>query len=207
VRAFGDAGAAGSSTAGACKDQRAVGVAASAVGGYWLVTAPPTLARLRSDAHPLDVLAAESEQLRTLLSLVQQCQGRPPEGLRLGSPRPGARMTTGYGWRTHPVYRRAQFHTGVDLGGRGSALAMAAGTVVEARERVGYGNTVVVDHGNGVATIYAHLAGFAVGAGERVDAGQPLGSIGATGFATGIHLHVEVRVHGEPTNPLDWFSV
>jgi murein DD-endopeptidase MepM/ murein hydrolase activator NlpD len=113
-------------------------------------------------------------------------------------------VTTGYGWRQHPTYHRPQFHTGIDLAGKPTAFAAAAGTVVDVRSRAGYGITVVIDHGNGIGTVYAHFAKALVQAGQHVDQGQPVGTVGHTGDATGDHLHFEVRVHGVDTDPAAW---
>jgi murein DD-endopeptidase MepM/ murein hydrolase activator NlpD len=113
-------------------------------------------------------------------------------------------VTTLYGWRTHPIYHRPQLHTGTDFAGGRTALSAAAGTVTDVRMRAGYGLTVVIDHGNGIATVYAHLASSAVTAGQAVGQGQAVGTVGHSGDATGDHLHFEVRVHGATTDPLAW---
>lgn len=203
VHTFGGATFNGSA-ANACKDA-VLDVEARRGGGYWLGTAPLPYASSPPGTHPLDQLAAEERQLTSLLRIRQGCQpGAAPRAGTLRHPLPGSRQTGSYGPRTHPVYNRPQFHTGIDLAGGSSALAAAAGTVLEARTRVGYGLTVVVDHGNGVATSYSHLARAAVSPGQRVSAGQAVGTVGQSGFATGNHLHFEVRVHGEDTNPNAW---
>jgi len=97
-------------------------------------------------------------------------------------------------------------HTGVDFrGGTGTPiLAAGAGTVVYAGPRGGYGNTVVIDHGGSLATLYAHQSAIHVSVGTVVVAGQVIGAVGATGFATGPHLHFEVRTGGTPVDPLGY---
>ena len=204
VHTFGGATFSGAA-ANACKDA-VVDVEARRGGGYWLATVPLPPATWPPGTHPLDQLAAEERQLTSLLRLRQGCQpGAAPRRGALAHPLPGSRQTQGYGSRTHPVYNRPQHHTGTDFaGGSSSARAAASGTVVEARTRTGYGLTVVIDHGNGVATTYSHLARAAVDPGQTVSTGQVIGTVGRSGFATGEHLHFEVRVHGVHTDPASW---
>jgi hypothetical protein len=100
-------------------------------------------------------------------------------------------------------------HTGVDLrADYGSSVgASMSGKVWFAGVRSGYGNLVVIDHGNGVATFYAHLSAIAVAIGESVEAGQLVGLVGSTGRSTGPHLHYEVRANGHPVDPSSRISV
>lgn len=109
-------------------------------------------------------------------------------------------VTSGFGWRW------GRMHEGVDIGAPTGApiLAAAAGTVVHAGWLGGYGNLVVIDHGGGLATAYAHQSSFAVGAGQAVGQGQVLGYVGCTGHCFGPHLHFEVRVYGSPVDPLTY---
>ena len=141
----------------------------------------------------------------SLLRISQGCEpGASPRKGVLANPLPGGHVTDGYGERIHPIYKRPQFHTGTDFAGKPTALAAAAGTVVEVRVRNGYGLTVVVDHGNGIATLYAHLAHASVSSGQSVKQGQAIGAVGHSGDATGDHLHFEVRIHGQLTDPMSW---
>lgn len=112
-------------------------------------------------------------------------------------------VNSSYGVRTDPLTGVARMHTGVDLAALAgdSVGASMSGRVAHAGPRGGYGNLVVVDHGNGIATYYAHLSAISVAAGEQVEAGQLLGFIGSTGRATGPHLHYEVRANGHPLDP------
>ncbi len=116
------------------------------------------------------------------------------------------RITSGYGWRTHPVYGYRSFHTGIDIGAPSDATVKAArtGVVLSADYRGAYGLTVIVDHGNAVATMYAHLNRTFVRAGEHVSTLETIGAVGSTGWSTGPHLHFEVRVNGEHQNPMRW---
>ena len=121
-----------------------------------------------------------------------------------GIPLAGAsRMASGFGMRFHPVLRYARMHQGVDFAASSGTpiLASAGGSVVMAGWGGGYGNVVVLDHGNGVRTRYAHMRKFIVKAGERVKQGQKIGEVGTTGLSTGPHLHFEVWKNGKPVNP------
>ena len=108
-----------------------------------------------------------------------------------------------FGYRRDPFTRRAKFHSGVDLKARwGDAVgASQAGIVQFAGWHHGYGNMVVVDHGGGVTTQYAHLSSFDVEPGVHVERGTIIGRAGSTGRATSPHLHYEVRIDGNATDP------
>lgn len=117
-------------------------------------------------------------------------------------------VTSGFGHREHPVTGRQRLHAGIDIGaptGR-AVVAAAAGIVAFAGEVSGYGQTVIVDHGGGVTTLYAHQSAIDVAVGASVAAGQRLGRVGSTGLSTGPHLHFEVRVDGAPVNPAGWLG-
>jgi len=124
----------------------------------------------------------------------------------LRSPVEFSRVSSGFGARFHPIFRNWRAHTGVDFAApRGTrVLATADGHVVSAGSRGGYGNAVEVRHGSGITTLYAHLSGFASGirAGARVQQGQAIGFVGATGYATGPHLHYEFKIAGIHQDPL-----
>ncbi len=115
-------------------------------------------------------------------------------------------VTSGYGYRIHPIYGTRRLHAGVDLRGATGTTVLAAGdgTVVFAGLQGGYGNTVVIDHGGAVATLYAHQSRVAVSAGDAVRRGQGVGAVGSTGLSTAPHLHFEVRVDGTPVDPLNY---
>ena len=112
-------------------------------------------------------------------------------------------VTSAFGVRADPFTGEAALHHGVDVGApEGTPIrAPAAGVVVRAGPRGGYGNAVELDHGNGLVTIYGHASQIAVREGEAVAAGQELGKVGHTGRATGDHLHFEVRRAGRPVDP------
>ncbi len=117
-------------------------------------------------------------------------------------------VTSEYGWRIHPIQGTNRFHAGVDIGASaGSAVtAAAAGTVVTATYNDSYGNYVLISHGNGMATLYAHMSSMTVSAGDTVTQRQLIGYVGSTGWATAPHLHFEVRVNGSTVDPLHYFS-
>ena len=127
-------------------------------------------------------------------------------------------ITSPYGWRTHPIRGGTVFHSGIDVGiprtrweaspnFNGSAVDLVAadgGLVIFAggNAAAGYGRYVIIDHGGGIATLYAHMHRFTVEAGQAVAKGQVIGTIGSTGNSTGPHVHYEVRVNGQHTNPM-----
>lgn len=111
--------------------------------------------------------------------------------------------SSGFGWRDDPFHHRAKFHSGTDFRGKRGAPVLAAGDgVVKSTGWIGgYGYIVQIDHGGGVVTAYAHLSRFLVKRDAVVTAGQPIAAVGATGRATGPHLHFEVRLDGHPVDP------
>ncbi|PSK98224.1 murein DD-endopeptidase MepM/ murein hydrolase activator NlpD [Haloactinopolyspora alba] len=119
-------------------------------------------------------------------------------------------ITSPYGMRVHPLTGVYKLHSGTDFGASCGATvsAASAGTVESAEYAGAYGNQVTISHGviNGldVTTTYNHLSSFAVSAGQSVSTGDQIGSVGTTGSSTGCHLHFEVLVNGEFTNPMSW---
>ena len=113
-------------------------------------------------------------------------------------------LTSRFGMRHHPILRRAKMHAGIDFGARSGTpvLAAAPGVVTKAGRMGAYGNIVIIDHGNGLTTRYAHLRRFKVRRGAVVKAGDLIGQVGATGRVTGAHLHFEARQNERPVNPL-----
>lgn len=121
-------------------------------------------------------------------------------------------ITSSFGYRVHPIYGNTRFHSGIDIGaGFGDTImAAASGTVIYVETPVpgqswggsGYGNYFIIDHGNGVSTLYAHCTSVYVSNGQSVSAGEAVGTVGSTGGSTGSHLHFEVRINGERVDPL-----
>ncbi|MBO5555767.1 MAG: M23 family metallopeptidase, partial [Oscillospiraceae bacterium] len=122
-----------------------------------------------------------------------------------------SRVTSRFGYRTDPFTGASAGHAGIDIDGFGNdgaaVVAAAGGTVVTATTGGGgYGTYVLIDHGNGYQTVYAHLSGLAVSSGDSVGTGQTIGYLGATGRATGTHCHFEIRQGGTPIDPEQYFS-
>ena len=115
-----------------------------------------------------------------------------------------ARITSGFGNRAHPLFGGNRFHSGVDFAAPNGTIVKAAdgGEVVQAGYFGGYGYSVMLYHGGGFATWYAHLSSINVSMGQVVTRGQVIGLVGSTGWTTGSHLHFEVRINGVPQNPL-----
>jgi murein DD-endopeptidase MepM/ murein hydrolase activator NlpD len=132
-------------------------------------------------------------------------EGRPLKKSFIRSPIQYARLSSRFGTRRHPVLGTSRMHKGVDYAARSGTPIMAAGDarVVSAGWHGGYGNTVVLDHGKGHTTLYAHMSRTAkLKRGQRVSQGQVIGYVGSTGLSTGPHLHYEFRVNGVHRNPL-----
>ena len=112
-------------------------------------------------------------------------------------------VTSEFGWRTHPIYGTQKFHSGLDIGGDYGqpVVAAASGVVTDACWISGYGNTVIIDHGGGITTLYGHNQSFAVSAGQSVSQGEVIAYCGSTGNSTGPHCHFEVRVNGSVVSP------
>ena len=130
-----------------------------------------------------------------------------PSDFRLSHrPVPGS-ITSPFGERVHPIFGTVRQHYGIDLNGATGEpiVAGASGVVLTAGWRTGYGNTVVISHGEGYTTLYAHMTDIAVAAGTEVEGGEQIGWVGTTGWTTGAHLHFEVRVAGEAVDPVMFF--
>ncbi|NIR42359.1 MAG: M23 family metallopeptidase, partial [Actinobacteria bacterium] len=122
-------------------------------------------------------------------------------------PVPGG-VSSGYGWRIHPIYGDSRLHTGWDMNASCGVpiKAGAGGRVFYSGWRGGYGNAVMIDHGGGLSTLYAHQSSIGVSYGDRVGAGEVIGWVGTTGTSTACHLHFETRVNGTPVDPIAYLS-
>lgn len=167
------------------------------------------------EAAALAAITARKDQFAAELAQLEADSQRIEEQLRSGSggAAPGqllrpvsAPITSPFGPRVHPILGTVRIHTGIDFGaGYGTPIkAAGSGTVVTAGVMGGYGNVVVVDHGGGLATLYAHQSSLAVGYGAGVSAGEVVGYVGSSGQSTGPHLHWEVRDHGTPVDPMNY---
>ncbi|MDP9020423.1 MAG: M23 family metallopeptidase [Actinomycetota bacterium] len=133
-------------------------------------------------------------------------QVTPARPATLGWPLANPVVTSRFGYRVHPIFGTSRLHAGIDLRGSTGTPILAAGdgVVVSAGWRGGYGNTVIIDHGGSLATLYAHQSRLNVSSGAVVRRGQAIGAVGSTGQSTGPHLHFEVRVNGTPVDPLNY---
>lgn len=168
------------------------------------------MAESKDSAKRLRALA-EAEEAESV-RIAAELSGKDGSGIYVGTmawPVPSSRRVTSYfGYRTHPIFGDRRLHTGLDIGASQGSVIVAAGsgTVIYTGYRGGYGNTVMIDHGNGVVSLYAHQANgsIMVQTGQKVASGEQIGKVGSTGNSTGPHLHFEVRVNGTPKNPLNY---
>lgn len=116
-------------------------------------------------------------------------------------------ISSGFGYRVDPIFRIRRMHTGMDFSANKGTKVFATGNgvVVQAGREAGYGNIVVINHGFGYQTVYAHLQKINVKPRQKVTRAQVIGTVGSTGKSTGSHLHYEVRYHGTPVNPVNYF--
>lgn len=117
-------------------------------------------------------------------------------------------ITSRFGYRVAPTTGASTYHGGLDIGaGMGASIVAAgAGDVIYAGDNGGYGKCVMIDHGNGIVTVYAHMSSIGVSYGQYVTAGQYVGAVGSTGVSTGPHCHFEIRINGAQTDPAAYFS-
>jgi murein DD-endopeptidase MepM/ murein hydrolase activator NlpD len=174
------------------------------------------ISRLKSDHRALEaaitILSEDSVNLMTLIRdrvRSEQRTSKDPGGVMvIGSGQMSipvdASITSEFGWRMHPILGYEKFHSGMDFGADEGSMIRAAysGTVIMADWYGGYGNTVILDHGNGITTLYGHTEGVYVTEGQMVEKGEPIALVGSTGLSTGPHLHFEVRQDGEPVDPV-----
>lgn len=167
-------------------------------------------AEKQSFADQLEINAAGGGEIGDMLRARQFGQ-EPPEVLSglFKIPLDPVELGSGYGPRVHPIFADTRMHTGMDMSAPMGQpiLASADGVVVMAEAVGGYGNLVVIDHGNGLATLYAHQTADAVFVGQEVFTGDIIGFVGSTGYSTGPHVHFEVRLFGTPVDPLPYLDL
>ncbi|HHV71552.1 MAG TPA: peptidoglycan DD-metalloendopeptidase family protein [Clostridia bacterium] len=174
------------------------------------------LEQIRTDKETYERMLDELEQTsRELELLIRQLQGdtaNTPSQVsgKMAWPTAG-RISSYYGMRTHPIFKTKKMHTGLDIAAPSGQNIVAAesGKVIYSSLSTGswmggYGNTVIIDHGGGISTLYGHTSKVLVRQGETVKRGQVIAKVGSTGNSTGPHLHFEVRVNGVPKDPLGW---
>lgn len=163
-------------------------------------------AELQKILNQLDADAAQIESQIEAYLRAQRASGQSigpaPKG-KFARPCSG-RVTSGFGSRFHPILKKRRLHAGVDFGAPSGAPIWAAqtGVVIAAQKMRGYGNVVIIDHGGGISTTYGHCSRIFVSRGQKVSRSQRIASVGATGLATGPHLHFEVRINGKAVNPM-----
>jgi murein DD-endopeptidase MepM/ murein hydrolase activator NlpD len=118
----------------------------------------------------------------------------------------GVSFLSGFGYRIHPIFKVKKMHYGIDFTApKGTAIqATGSGRVVKATRNSGFGNHIIIDHGFGYQSIYAHLSKINVRQGEKVVRGQLIGTVGSSGISTAPHCHYEVHVNGKPVNPISY---
>jgi len=159
---------------------------------------------------------AENELARQSASLEAMLSHRPASAssnlkVTTGFIRPvSGAITSPFGYRTHPIFNTRKFHSGIDIGAPMNTPIKASntGNVIMAGWYGGYGKVVIIDHGivrgQPITTLYGHLNTISVKQGQKVTQGQIIGRVGTTGYSTGPHCHFEVRVKGQPRNPLNY---
>lgn len=168
------------------------------------------IVRLKDDRQALEAaesrLAADSENLAILIQQrLAAAQGIMRGTGRFIFPTNGA-VTSRFGNRVHPILGYRRFHSGIDFGASYGTTIRAAdsGQVIFAGWYGGYGRAVIINHGGGITTLYAHASRLLVSEGATVQQGQAIAAVGSSGLSTGPHLHFEVRRNGSPINPLDY---
>jgi len=194
-----------------------------------IAEAEALIASLQSDINAnssqLSTLAAQSEDMDSEIAALRK-QLAAEEAAKKAQQQPSSTtvvatgslmwpsyttyVSSAYGYRIHPIYGTYKFHGGVDIAASyGTAIwAANSGTVVTSSDgwNGGYGNYIVINHGNGTQTLYAHMSSRAVSVGQTVTKGQVIGYVGSTGASTGAHIHFEVWNNGSRVNPMSYFS-
>lgn len=117
-------------------------------------------------------------------------------------------VTSGFGWRTHPIYKTQEFHPGMDFAAeQGTPIYATGDGVVDRADNLaqGYGNHVVINHGFGYQTLYGHMSKIVARTGQKISRGQLIGYVGSTGLSTAPHIHYEVIKNGEKVNPVNYY--
>ena len=158
----------------------------------------------------IDEINAQYDEVnKQILALAEPGIDTAYIGGELAWPVPGyTRITSKYAMRVHPITGQYKLHTGVDIGAPEGANFIAAndGIVTKAERNTAYGNMVIVDHGGGISTLYAHGSEILVEVGQSVKRGEVVLKVGSTGYSTGPHAHFEVRINGVTTDPLPYIT-
>ena len=158
----------------------------------------------------IDEITSQYEAVNSqILDLAKQGLDTAYIGGVLAWPVPGyTKITSNYGMRVHPITGQYKLHTGVDIGAPMGANFVAAndGIVTKAEYNTAYGNMVMIDHGGGISTLYAHGSEILVTVGQTVKRNEAILKVGSTGYSTGAHAHFEVRINGVVTNPIEYIT-
>jgi murein DD-endopeptidase MepM/ murein hydrolase activator NlpD len=158
------------------------------------------LAKTRQEKMDYDILRIRSEDKSEMLTYIPAIQPVENEDL--------TRTASGYGYRLHPIYKIRKFHQGIDFTAPVGTPVYATGAgrvALTERSRRGSGNKIIIDHGYGYKSVYAHLNDIEVRLGRDVKRGDVIGTVGNTGLSAGPHLHYEVLLNDEPVNPVNFF--
>ncbi|MEZ5176555.1 MAG: peptidoglycan DD-metalloendopeptidase family protein [Acidimicrobiia bacterium] len=160
----------------------------------------------RIDEFESEISALAREESSIKAAIYAASHPTPSSSGALIRPVPGA-ISSGFGKRVHPITGGIKMHNGVDMNAHHGDPIRAAGdgVVILSGVKGGYGNTVMIDHGGGMVTLYAHQSKLGVSVGQHVSQGQVIGWVGSTGQSTGPHLHFEVRINGTPRNPVNYW--
>ena len=156
----------------------------------------------------IDALNKEADKLKAEIIKLQS-SGKYVGGSMCWPAQASSWITSPFGYRKHPILGKYKFHTGIDIGAWSGTNILAAnsGTVIAAiQSNTGYGNHIMIDHGSGIVTLYAHASKLLVKKGDKVLRGQVIALVGSTGMSTGPHLHFEVRKNGEYQPPTDYVT-
>ena len=158
--------------------------------------------QLALQSESLDVLKIESDKKKLKLASIPAIKPIAEDKLKRS-----IRAMSGFGMRLHPIFKRKRMHSGLDFTcPKGTPIqATGAGKVIKVqRKRTGYGTHIIIDHGYGYKSLYAHMASVNVKKGDKVTRGQQIGTVGNTGTSTAPHLHYEVIFNGQKVNPINY---